>query len=140
MKVYRKTDTTLNPLNNWVYTMRQVLKILGSKSSLTISIISVWANVKKIPWGYSSKIIKKTVNTTSKDNLAFVHKNFGIQSNYLTTVMKMYLSNMLVFTVIMVKQWSPGAFLLNAWKQVQEFTVDVSKRCWYMGTTSPSHM
>ena len=140
MKVYRKTDTTLNPLNNWGYTMRQVLKILGSKSSLTISIISVWANVKKIPWGYSSKIIKKTVNTTSKDNLAFVHKNFGIQSNYLTTVMKMYLSNMLVFTVIMVKQWSPGAFLLNAWKQVQEFTVDVSKRCWYMGTTSPSHM
>ena len=126
VKMHRTIDTTLNPLKNWVHTMRRILKIPGAKRSLTISIIAVWANVKKIAGADSSQIIKNTLNTTRKDDLAFVPENFGIHSNCLTTVMAIYLSNMVVFTVILVKQWSPGAFLLNTWKQVQELTVDVS--------------
>ena len=108
--------------------MRRILKIPGTKRSLNISIIAVWENVKRIPWAESSQIINKTVNTTSKDDLAFVPENFGIHSNCLTAVIAMYLSNMVVFTVILVKEWSPGAFLLNTWKQAKELTVDVSTR------------
>ena len=106
--------------------MRRILKIQGAKKSLTISIIAVWENVKSIPGADSRHIIKKKLNTTSKDDLSFVPENFGIHSNYLTTVMAIYLSNMLVFTIILVKEWSPGEFILNTWKQVQELTVDVS--------------
>ena len=88
-------------------------QISGAKRSLTIGSIALRENVKRIPGAYSSQIINNTVNTNRKDDLAFIPEKFGIHSNFLTAIIKMYLSNMLVFTVILVKKWSLGTFLLN---------------------------
>jgi hypothetical protein len=72
--------------------------------------------------------LRKVVVEFGESKLGFTKDEVGIHSIRSGGAMAMYLSNIPVYTIMLLGRWSSDAFLLYIRKQVQQFSAGVAER------------
>ncbi len=84
-------------------------------------------NIHQITGTQLLQRIRLAAAAIGKDTLGFLPTDIGLHSARSGTVMAMYLSGTLVYTIMLLGRWSSDAFLKYIRKQIKEFSKGVSK-------------
>ena len=73
-------------------------------------------------------LIKRNIKDIDRDDMVFRLEDVGIRSNQSACFVDMYLSNVPIYIIILIKCWPSDAFLICIQNKFEEFTKGVSNK------------
>ncbi len=120
-------DSVLCPVHFAAGLVRRIKSYPGTSSNTNVSAYMSNGSVKHIISRQVINALHDAMGTIDKARLGISKEEIGTHSIRLGTAMAMYLGG-LVYTIMLIGQWSSNAFLWYIRKQVMEFSHNVSKR------------
>ena len=121
-------DTILCPVIAWSKVIHRLLKCPGMSSDTYVNSYYSGGKVRKVSSNDLLKALHAAASILTEDRLGFKPNEIGTHSIRSGAAMAMYLDEVPVYTVMLIRKWSSNAFLKYIRKQVEQFCHNVSRR------------
>jgi hypothetical protein len=120
-------DPVLNPVVRWANVIRRLEQLPGCGQSTPINAYcDESGQIKLVNSKQVCERLRAAALAIGLDKLGYAPADIGTHSLRSGAAMAMYLSNVPVFTIMLIGRWSSDAFLRYIRRQVQEFSRGVS--------------
>ena len=125
---HRSDDKTLCPVRMWASIVKRILSYKNTNIDTHVNAVQLNNKLHFITGTEVKLALRAAATVVGETKLGFKPTDIGTHSLRSGAAMAMYLSNIPVYTIMLLGRWSSDAFLLYIRKQVQEFSQNVSKR------------
>ena len=122
-------DPVMCPVQAWATTIQWILNYpIDPKELMNIPINMAFVDSKRFVISAELLLAKICSNMAiiGKDALGFGPSDVGTHSNHSAAAMAMYLAGVLVYTIMLIGQWSSDAFLKYIHHQVLTFSNSIA--------------
>ena len=117
----RMDDLALCPVLQWTQLVNQILSYEGTMYNTPVCTVRSSGGLNKIASSQVLTRLQATEKAVGSACLGFGSKEIGTHSLCLGAAMEMYLTGVLVSTIMLIDRWSSNTFLLYIRKQVEQF-------------------
>jgi hypothetical protein len=126
---FRSGHKSICPVLTWCSIVQRIRAFDNSNDESTINTFMDKNNkLHKISGRQMLAQIRLAAAAIGKDKLGFTPKEIGLHSARCGAAMAMYLSGVLVCTIMLLGRWSSNAFLRYIRKQINEFSKGISSK------------
>jgi hypothetical protein len=121
-------DPVLNPVVRWANVIRRLEQIPGCDQATPVNAyLDEAGNLQFVKSREVCERLRAAAMAIGADKLGYSYEDIGTHSLRSGAAMAMYLSDVPVFTIMLIGRWSSDAFLRYIRRQVQEFSRGVSR-------------
>jgi hypothetical protein len=124
---WRTDHATLCPVIQWAAIVSRIWIYPNTTPSTPVSTVLVRNRIAHITSKHVESALRDGVVAIGEDSLRIQQHEVGTHSIRAGAAMAMYLGGVPVFAIMMIGRWSSMAFMNYIRKQIEEFTLNVSK-------------
>lgn len=118
----------MNPVRDLAQTVQRILSYPGASEESPIYTYLFEGKLREFTQDDVLKAFRENAAAIGNEKLGFKPSEIGTYSNQSAAVMAMFMDDTPVYMIMLVGRWSSDAFLKYIWRQVLEFSKDMSIR------------